>query len=86
MACEVCATKDFIMVFGEISTFANVDYVEVVKSVLKNVGYTSTALGIDSDTVEVLVKLKLQSPEIANAVHVGKAKEHIGAGTFCKQY
>ncbi|EAN32247.1 methionine adenosyltransferase [Theileria parva strain Muguga] len=80
VACEVCATKDFIMVFGEISTFANVDYVEVVKSVLKNVGYTSTALGIDSDTVEVLVKLKLQSPEIANAVHVGKAKEHIGAG------
>uniref|UniRef100_A0A3B0N5C7 S-adenosylmethionine synthase n=1 Tax=Theileria annulata TaxID=5874 RepID=A0A3B0N5C7_THEAN len=80
VACEVCTTKDFVMVFGEITTFANVDYVKVVKSVLKSVGYTSSDLGIDSNTVEVLVKFNLQSPEIANAVHVGKAKEQIGAG------
>ncbi|AFZ81729.1 S-adenosylmethionine synthetase, putative [Theileria equi strain WA] len=80
VACEVCATKDCVMVFGEITTRANIDYQNVVRDVINNIGYTSEEYGLDYKSVQVIVKLKQQSHEIAQAVHVGKTIDQIGAG------
>ncbi|UKJ90027.1 S-adenosylmethionine synthetase [Theileria orientalis] len=80
VGCEVCATFDTIMVFGEISTKANVNYEEVVRNLIRDVGYTSQDKGLDAEKVNVMLKLKTQSPEIAKNVHVGRSIEQIGAG------
>ncbi|KAK2196284.1 bifunctional S-adenosylmethionine synthetase/S-adenosylmethionine synthetase [Babesia duncani] len=68
------------MIFGEITTRAKVNYEQVARNVLRNIGYTSDELGIDADKVEISVKIKEQAPEIARAVHLGKSLENIGAG------
>ncbi|GBE58534.1 methionine adenosyltransferase [Babesia ovata] len=80
VACEVCATQQLVMVFGEITTNAVVDYEAVVRKVLANVGYTSNDVGFDASSVEVVVKLAQQAPEIANAVHIGRPLEETAAG------
>ncbi|BAM41668.1 S-adenosylmethionine synthetase [Theileria orientalis strain Shintoku] len=80
VGCEVCATFDTIMVFGEISTKAKVDYEKVVRDLIREVGYTSIDKGLDCEKVNIILKLKTQSPEIAKNVHVGRSIEQIGAG------
>ena len=71
-----------IMVFGEITTKAKVDYEEVVRKVAEEIGFTSAAVGLDSKTCKVLVQLEEQSPDIGQGVHGmgSKRPEDIGAG------
>jgi S-adenosylmethionine synthetase len=71
-----------VMVFGEITTKAKVDYEAVVRKVCNDVGFTSEAVGLDGNNCRVLVELHAQSPEIGQGVHgMGtKALEEIGAG------
>ncbi|EDO08531.1 putative s-adenosylmethionine synthetase [Babesia bovis T2Bo] len=80
VACEVCAIKNLVMVFGEITTNAVVDYQAVVRQVLTDIGYTSNELGFDASTVEIMVRLAQQAPEIASAVHLGRKLEETAAG------
>lgn len=68
VACEVCTTTDFVLVMGEITTTASVDYEAIVRNTLRKIGYTDAATGIDADTCEVMVKLDTQSPDIAMGV------------------
>ena len=68
VACEVCTTTDFVLVMGEITTTAQVDYEKIVRDTIRDIGYTSAATGIDADTCQVLVKLDTQSPDIAMGV------------------
>lgn len=65
VACEVFATTNLVVIGGEITSTANVDYVKVARDVLKKIGYTSADLGIDADQCEVKVVLDTQSPDIA---------------------
>lgn len=71
-----------VMVFGEITTKASVDYEAVVRRVCKEIGFTSDDVGLDGDKCKVLVHIEEQSPEIGASVHGmnTKALEDIGAG------
>jgi len=82
IACETCIVGCTIMVLGEITTMAKVDYDSVVRETCRLVGYDSAEKGLDYKTVEVLNKLEAQSPDIAQAVHghFTKAYEDICAG------
>ena len=71
-----------VMVFGEITTKAKVDYEAVVRQVCNDIGFTSEKMGLDGNNCRVLVELHDQSPEIGQGVHgMGTKKlEEIGAG------
>ena len=71
-----------IMVFGEITTKAKVDYEAVVRKTARDSGFVSDDVGLDADKCEVLVRLEEQSPDIGQGVHgLGtKSLEEIGAG------
>jgi S-adenosylmethionine synthetase len=80
--CETCAKKTVVMVFGEITTKAKVNYEKIVRDTCKEIGFVSPEVGLDADNCEVLVHIEEQSPEIAQSVHgqYTKKPEEIGAG------
>merc|ERR1719146_559889 len=77
-----------VMVFGEITTQAKLDYDVIVRNAVKQIGYDSfvndlssvDSKGLSCKTCEVLVKINKQSPDIAGGVHVGKEDLDVGAG------
>jgi len=82
VACETATKTGMVMVFGEITTTAKVDYEKVVRQVCRDVGFVSADVGLDGNTCRVLVELHDQSPDIGQGVHgMGTKKlEDIGAG------
>ena len=68
VACEVCTTTDFVLVMGEITTTAKVDYEQIVRDSIREIGYTDSSMGFDADTCEVEIRLDTQSPDIAMGV------------------
>jgi len=82
VACETCSKTGMVMVFGEITTKAKVDYEKVVRQACKEIGFDGPEKGLDYKTCKVMVQLEEQSPDIGQGVHgMGtKALEEIGAG------
>merc|ERR1712100_734815 len=81
VACETCTGTGFVMVFGEITTTAKVDYEAVVRETIKEIGFDHPDKGIDYKTCEVLNKLHGQSPEIGECVAKADTRpEDVGAG------
>ena len=68
VACECLATTGLVVVAGEITTNAFVNYADVARQVLRDIGYTDDDFGINGDTCGVLVALDRQSPDIAMGV------------------
>lgn len=90
VACECCATSDFMLIMGEITTAAKVDAEAVARKVVADIGYTEDGIGFSADKMNVLVKLNKQSTDIAlgvdNSLEVKSSKsdkdvyDKIGAG------
>ncbi|MBI5233856.1 MAG: methionine adenosyltransferase [Deltaproteobacteria bacterium] len=78
-ACETLVTTGVAIVAGEITTTARIDYPEVVRAAIKDIGYTDADMGFDYKTCAVMVTLDRQSPDIAMGVDEKEDKEQ-GAG------
>merc|ERR1719454_1935625 len=68
-----------VMIFGEITTSATVNYEQVIRDALKDIGYDDVAKGLDYRTCNVIVAIEEQSPDIAQSVDATKI-EDTGAG------
>src|SRR5678815_6070641 len=81
VACETLAKTGMVVVAGEITTKAKIDYSEVVRKTVRRIGYTSSDMGFDADTCAVLCAVDRQSPDISQGVTEGEGlhKEQ-GAG------
>jgi len=88
VACETATKDNMVMVAGEITTQAKVDYEAIVRGVVKKIGFDTyvddlssvDSKGLSDKTCEVLVRINKQSPDIAGGVHVGKEDLDVGAG------
>jgi S-adenosylmethionine synthetase len=79
VACESLVKTGMVIVAGEITTRAQVNYTEVVRHTVREIGYTSSDIGFDADTCAVILALERQSPDIAQGVDEATHKEQ-GAG------
>merc|ERR1712224_288722 len=88
VACETATKDNMVMVAGEITTSAKIDYEKVVRATVLGIGYDSfvddlssvDSKGLSDKTCEVIVRINKQSPDIAGGVHVGKDDLDVGAG------
>jgi S-adenosylmethionine synthetase len=81
VACETLAKTGMIVLAGEITTAARLDYPEIVRKAVADIGYTGSHMGFDAATCAVLVAVERQSPDISQGVTEGEGmhKEQ-GAG------
>ena len=75
IACETMINTGMVVLSGEITTSANIDYQTVARNTIREIGYTSEAMGFDSDSCEVLVSIDKQSPDIAQGVNEGEGMD-----------
>ncbi len=73
VACETLVTTGLIIVAGEITTKTYVEFADLARQVIRDVGYTRAKYGFDADTCGVLCSIKPQSPDIAMGVDTGGA-------------
>jgi S-adenosylmethionine synthetase len=72
VACETMVTTGLALIAGEITTSAVIDYQNIVRGAIKEIGYNSSAMGFDWESCAVLVSLDKQSPDIAMGVNEGE--------------
>lgn len=83
VACETFATNGLVLIAGEITTTARVDYAKIARETIRRIGYDKPEYGFDADHCGVLVSMHEQSPDIAQAViktSSGDPYDAIGAG------
>jgi S-adenosylmethionine synthetase len=80
VACETCTKTGLCMVFGEITTKGVINYQEIVRKTIADIGFDDSSKGFDYKTCNVLVAIEQQSPDIAQGVHLNKSDEELGAG------
>jgi len=88
VACETAVKDNMVMIAGEITTQAKIDYESIIRTTVRGIGFDSfvddlsstESKGLSCDTCEVIVRINKQSPDIAGGVHIGKDDMDVGAG------
>lgn len=73
VACETLVTTGLVVIAGEITTHARIDFSQVARETIREIGYTRAKYGFDCDTCSVLTAIDRQSPDIAMGVDTGGA-------------
>lgn len=73
VACETLVTTGLVVIAGEITTKAQIDFSQVARETIREIGYTRAKFGFDCDTCSVLTAIDRQSPDIAMGVDTGGA-------------
>lgn len=69
VACETSVNTGLVLLTGEVTTTASVNYSQIARDTIAKIGYTNSAFGLDANTAAVLVSLDQQSPDIAQGVN-----------------
>jgi S-adenosylmethionine synthetase len=86
VACETLVTTGMVLLAGEITTHAYVDFAAVARRVIKEIGYTQASFGFDCQTCAVLSAIDPQSPDIAQGVDTGGAGDQgLMFGFACRE-
>ena len=80
VACETLVTTGLAMIAGEITTNARIDYPDIVRQTIKEIGYNDSSVGFDWETCAVLTSIDRQSPDIAMGVEGRGLSPEQGAG------
>lgn len=72
VACETLVSTGLVVISGEITTHATVNYIDVAREAIKRIGYNSSEIGFDHYTCAVLTAINRQSPDIAQGVNEGQ--------------
>src|SRR6185436_16518621 len=80
VACESVTKTGFVLLAGEITTKATLDYPKIVRDTVREIGFTSSDMGFDADSCAVMVAVAQQSPDIAQGVDRGTDPAKQGAG------
>ena len=79
VACETVATKNLIMVTGEVTTKSVMNYDEIARGVMREIGYTDVKYGIDGNSCGVIAHMSQQSPDISSGVSTALEERSGGA-------
>ena len=64
VACETCTTTGLVMVMGEITSKASIDYQKIVRDTVREIGYTRGKYGFDADTCGVLLAIRSEQAHV----------------------